>query len=167
MPPYSLQTLKQKHFRILELYLEGLGRKEIAAFVGMTPEGIGLILSAPIFQDEAARRREEKLARGDDNDHEAISRVREVLEANAEKAVRKQIDLLDSIDDALVLRASNNILDRVLGKPVSPVVHAGTAGLVVDIEHMEVLQVALTEAAKPTKLVETKVVSNGSDNRKI
>ncbi len=163
MSEYNLQELKQRHYRIVELCLEGITRNDIAHTIGMTPEGVGLIISSPLFQDELARRREIRNKTMDDNHCGDTLRVKEILEENAEAAAQTQVDLLKSEDESIKLRASGSILDRVLGKPQSNDVSSGVVGLTISADQVQILQIALSESQglSKSKALSVKVVDNG------
>ncbi len=153
MSEYALQELKQRHYRIVELFLEGITHKDIAHIVGMTPEGISLIISSSLFQDEVSRRRKIRNETMDDNHNGSTLEVKGILEENAAKAAEVQVKLLESKDEAIKLRASGSILDRVLGKPQSNVISERSNGLTISADQVQILQVALSESKSGEKVL--------------
>ena len=158
MSEYILQELKQRHYRIVELYLEGITRKEIAHTIGMSPEGVGLIISSSLFQDEVGRRREIRNETMDDRHNSSTLEVKGILEENAIKAANVQVALLASDDETIKLRASGSILDRVLGKPQNNAVSEGMHSLTISADQVQILQIALSES-KGNEEVLTKIES--------
>lgn len=141
----EIQRIMPHHFRIMELDLAGLGRKEIAAQVGMSEAGVGNILKSPIYQDEVARRRKDQFREETDA---AVQEVRQgtrtamqKLEDAADKAADTQIGLLDSDDESIQHRTAKDILDRVYGSGDQ----GGTTNITIDAENVQLIQQALSE----------------------
>ena len=146
---YHIQRLLPRHFQILELHLGGLSNVEIASTVGMTKEGISTIIRSPIFQSELQRRLTERNNRSVDSQiSEVVSQARKVLEHAATKAAETQEQLLESDDDSVKLRASDSILDRVLGRKEAPGSKSDGPNITVNIASADVklLLTALTES---------------------
>ncbi len=80
--PFHLKKLLPRHYRILELCLDGKNRKDIAREVGLTPRAITNITNSPIFQFEYARRRKERQKQNDRAALLEIKSLREMLKIN-------------------------------------------------------------------------------------
>jgi hypothetical protein len=116
MAQHEISRLLPRHFRIVELALEGMHTNEIAAAMGMHPQSISLILNSTLVQEEMSRRRSAREIATDDAALDGTLAVRKHLEDSAMDAARTQSMLLESESDSIKLGASNSILDRVLGK---------------------------------------------------
>lgn len=145
--PHEIERLLPRHFVIMDLVLAGLGPTDIARELSMSPVGVGLIVNAPIFQSELARRRSQANVGLQESAQQemraAVSRAKSILEGAANQAASVQTELLECGDPSIRLRASDSILDRVLGK--SAEVHRPT--IVIDKAVIANLQLALVEAA--------------------
>jgi len=140
--PTTLQRLLPRHFRILELCLEGFSKKDIAGAIGMTPQAISLITNSPLFQDELARRRAERNIEADDRSVGGVVESRRLLEEASAAAAQTAIDLLGSEDERVQLSSANSILDRVFNKEEG----AGPSGLTINVDQLKVLQIAIQES---------------------
>jgi hypothetical protein len=145
MGQHEIQRMLPRHYQILDLTLAGNGPKEIAQALGMTPQAISLITSAPLFQNEVARRR----ANIDRHTDEALStvpqRAKQLMEDNALLAAQTHVDLLDPnfAPDPKVRQASANaILDRVFGDPSSKQHQV----VILEAGAIQLLQLALAES---------------------
>jgi len=143
--PNEIQRLLPRHHAILELALAGHKARDIAQAVDMTPEGVGLIMRAPLFQDALARRRKEQSIRVDEAKAEDSQRARGVLEQAAVAAAETQVALLQAEKEDVKLRASNSILDRIIG-PASA--QAKGPVVMINAETVQLLQLAIAESAK-------------------
>jgi transcriptional regulator len=138
---HELKKLLPRHYKIMELFLDGLSYKEVADTLGMTPQAIQLISKSPLFQNELARRRESHETSLSKTRTEAQSEAQAILNQNARKAAETEADLLDEDDPSIRRKSAEAILDRVLGKgdqQQSSVVHINT-------ESLQLLQLALKE----------------------
>lgn len=140
----QLKRMLPRHFRILDLYLTGeMNIKDIAEAVGMTPQGVGLIVKNPIFQKEAGRRRSSLERKTEDKiAGSTVESARKVIENAALDAARTHVKLLVSNDDKVKQRSASEILDRAGLKERAeeqPEVH-------VNVEHFTVLHEALKES---------------------
>lgn len=155
MSQNEIQRMLPRHFRILELTLHGLSRSQVAEEIGMSPEGVGLILKSPIFQSELSRQREELLGKTQEaaqvaTEH-SVARAQEILQGAASQAAEKHVTLLQSEDEAIAQRSANSILDRVLGKTSD-----SSNTIVVEKGAVQLLMLALQEGG----LSESRLVSN-------
>lgn len=141
----ELQRLLPRHYKIMDLVLEGMGPAEIADSLDMSRVGIGLIINSPIFQERVAARRV-KIEQGhDDLVAVSVSRAMDRLQGSADDAAKVHTDLLESENDSIKQRSASEILDRVgLGKQEQ----RGNDGIHVTInaEVAQVLQIALEES---------------------
>lgn len=138
--PHQLQKLIPRHFKILDLYLEGMSQVDIAKEVGMHQANIGLVVRSPVFQNELALRR--SLREKDEKElrQTGLVQAKGVLEGAAFRAAETQVGLLESEDDRIKLASSNSILDRVFGDEKGPV------GVVINTETVQLLSLAVQES---------------------
>ena len=152
--PHEIKRLLPRHFKMLELKLAGLGNKEIAEALGVTPQNVYAVSRSPIFNAEYQRQLE---AQNTDSLRQVVTdteeKVKQILLDNAESAATTQATLLDSPDESVRLRASNSILDRVIGKPQDK---SGQPGMGVSInietEQANLLVTALKESSNGRKI---------------
>jgi len=142
----SINRLLPRHFKILDLALQGLSRTQIAERMEMSPVGVGLILNSPKFQDELARRRTEIDKKSDEGLATNLANAKEILSNAAEDAAQVHVDLLNSEDDRVKQFSANQVLDRV-GLARAEKGGGGDFNVaVINAESLQVLQVALKEA---------------------
>lgn len=142
----SINRLLPRHFKILDLALQGLSRTQIASEMEMSPVGVGLILNSPKFQDELARRRTEIDKKSDEGLATNLANAKEILSNAAEDAAQVHVDLLNSEDDRVKQFSANQVLDRV-GLARAEKGGGGDFNVaVINAESLQVLQVALKEA---------------------
>jgi hypothetical protein len=144
---YQIQRLLPRHFKMLDLKLEGIPNREIAKILDCSEGNVHTVTRSPLFLRELNERMKK---RNDDAVHHEteahLGKVRSILEQNAEKAANTQVDLLDSEDDGVRLRSSNSIMDRVLGR-TDVVATAGTSiNVQINAEKAQLLNVALQES---------------------
>jgi len=148
-----VRKLAPRHFKVLDLCLEGKLASEIAKELGMKPETVGNIIRSPTFQDRLARSKSEKAHQEINLRQEKLVRARGILEEGATIAAEAQVGLLKSDDDRIKLQASQAILDRVFdGDEKDP----GT-GLIINTESVQLLQVAIQESRKPLREIDVTV----------
>lgn len=155
MGQHELQKLMPRHFKILEMFLNGQTRKTVAQAVGMTPEAIGQIYYAPLFQNELARRRALRENESDKEEREYVDKAKKKLREHAEGAVGVHVELMgDEAADPRVRQISADaILDRVFEKGGQTQAPA----IVLSAEKVEILQVAMQEAFDKTEVVDLEV----------
>jgi len=111
MSQNELQRLLPRHHEIIKMCLCGITRNDIASTLKMSPEGVGLIINSPLFQDELARQREMQIRKDSEvRSNDAL----DILQNAAADAAQKHVNLLDSDDERVVQASANAILDRVL-----------------------------------------------------
>lgn len=113
MSLHQLQKLNPRHFKILDLVLDGYKAKEIADALDMSLPGVGVILNSPSFQHELALRRNvinerknEELATGKNDP------VLEKLKASALQAANRLAHNVENGSGSVSNRAAAEILDR-------------------------------------------------------
>jgi len=104
----------------MDLYIAGLGPKDIAERLEMERRSVSAIIHAPNFQHALAIRRNSIEENQDDkalrNDQEAAKMAKEserVLKEHAMEAVEKMVELMEDQSHGIQLRAAADILDRV------------------------------------------------------
>ena len=150
--PHELQRLQARHQKILDLSLDGFSRTQIAELVGMSPTSVGLILRAPLFQEEYSRRKEAQDAQdGEDRSVHRI-RARDTLESASQLAAQKHVELLDSQDESIQLRSAKEILDRAWGKESE-----GKPSITVSADQINLLIETAQQVQEPEKEVIAKI----------
>ena len=139
---HEIQRMAPRHFRILELCLQGHSKKVIAEALGMTPQAISLITNSPLFQDQLARRRGEVEKVSNEAVGSAVVDARNTLVENAQAAANKQVDLLNAENESVQLHAATAILDRVMEKKDGDKVTSP----MIQTEQLNVLVLALKES---------------------
>jgi len=137
------KRLNERHQRIKDLYLMGIGRKEIAGELGMSPQAVSMIINSPLFQHSIAGKREEL----EDEKREIMGgelvRAREVLERASLRAAETHEELLDHEDPRVRQKSADSILDRV---GISGRDQVGGVRIEIDSQVMEGLIRALKES---------------------
>lgn len=140
---YNIGTLKSKHYQIIDLALVGESNVDIAKALDMHTQTVGMILRSPLVMSELARRRKESdsVVLGTLDRSAMLGKAKSILEQGAEDAAQKHIELLDTDDPSLQLKAATHILDRVFGRAdeVAPVIHITT-------EQVQLINLALKES---------------------
>lgn len=156
--PFSskeIQRLVPRHFRMLDLKMAGYTNKQIADVVNCSEGSVKIISRSPLFIAEINRRLS---TRNENKAEEEVlayaSKARIILEKSGENAATTQVDLLESDDDSVRLRASGSILDRVLGKTDA----GSTAGTTINVQinetHAQLLVLALKESSNAQRQLE-------------
>jgi len=142
---HKVQRMLPRHFQILDMVMAGHSNEVIAKTIEVHRDTVGYITRSPLFQAELARRRKEDNTEeilGMDRDA-IIGKARSILEQSVEAAAEKHVELLDTEDPALQMRAASQILDRVFGKAeeksVRPVVSLSA-------ENVQLLIIAMKES---------------------
>ena len=113
--PSPLQRLNSVHFAMIDSDLAGMSRKQIAEKFDRTPEGVGMVQKSPLYQRELSRRRDKREKMTDSAASSTAIDAQAYLERHALMAAENQIGLMESMDDSIRLRASESVLNRVLG----------------------------------------------------
>lgn len=137
----GIQRLQGHHLRMVELRLSGLKNVEIAKVMKMSPENVSLVLSSPLFQDELAKRREQRNRIKDEIAGVQENDANRILADAESTAAQTMSDLLQSQDEKMKFSAAKDILDRRgLGKGTQvPVTH-------ITIDRLNLLVQAQNEA---------------------
>lgn len=145
MAKHQLKQLSPKHYRMLEMTLQGMGRAEIAREMDVTPQCVSLVVNSPVFQQQLSRRRERRERAEDQGSGIAAARAREVLDNAAEQAAEKHVALLGSEDDAIAQRSASEILDRTGVTRQAQRKDNEHAGVLIDAQQLNVILLALEE----------------------
>ena len=92
--PYQLKKLLPRHYRILELCLDGKNYKDIAKEIGLTQRAISNITNSPIFQNELARRRKERDIKLDKDYISEINLLKKEIRTSCLTGSKKHVELL-------------------------------------------------------------------------
>lgn len=138
--PHQLRRMLPRHYRIIELCLAGFTRKQIAQAMQMSEAGIGLIINAPIFQDELARRREALEKSSTTALAYGPQRAKEILEDAAVEAASKHVELLDADDPAIQQRSAGYILDKIFREDMGERVGGAAQVTVITAERLQLIQ---------------------------
>lgn len=116
-PFYQIKHERLEHRMLMYLKAEGHSNVEIAKITGFSAVAVSNILRQPWAQEEVLRIVK---AQGDDA-------VQQVLKGAALDSVMKLIEIRDDphVSKETCRKASNDLLDRVFGKPNQPVQHSG------------------------------------------
>lgn len=163
---YQIKRMMPRHFRMIDLHVAGLSNVDIAKTLECTPQSVGIVLRSPIVRKEIQRQLSIKSDGSIEQDLDAFaSRALAALEESSEKAANTQIDLLESDDDSVKLRASSSILDRVLGKPEPQ--HASEGAHIkieINTQDAQLLMVALQESKEiSSHAKDTQPTADGQD----
>lgn len=107
------EQLTPRAVQIQDLAIQGLTSGQIAKRLDMSHPYICTIMSAPNFQHQLAIRRAKLEDRIDDKVANATVEAGTILKGASIEAAKKLVDLVDSSNDPLALRASESVLDRV------------------------------------------------------
>lgn len=138
----ELKTLLPRHYRILDLLLEGKSNVEVAEAVGMSSGAISAINASPLFQHELAKRRDHLRKVHEDTSVQSIHKARSILNEAAGRAAGLLSDQVDHADPNVAQRASVNILDRVLGQSKDA---AARPMVMITAEKLQLIQQVLRE----------------------
>jgi len=144
---YEIQRLLPRHFRMLDLKVAGYNNTQIAKLLDVSVVGVTTVCRSPLFTAELNRRMKDRNENAPAEERDAfLGKARSILSENAPKAATVAVDLMDSDDDSVRLRASGSILDRVLGKPDTKTdVQSSAPTVVINSEVANLLVLALKE----------------------
>lgn len=108
----KIESLNNRHYKILDLCLSGYTNKEIAEAVGMRQTQVSIVTRSPNFQHELALRRERINEQRDTNLASVQDDATNILKDQARSAAMKLTGLLDSENEGIVRQSANDILDR-------------------------------------------------------
>ena len=109
---YEVQKLNPRHYQILDLFLAGLQKVQIAERLNMSPMQISIITNSPTFQHELAIRRARIDELSDIKLASSNNEVSSTLKEATLKAAKKLIEKMDTGDDNMEFKASCEVLDR-------------------------------------------------------
>lgn len=159
MPVNEIKRLLPRHYAILDLVLLGHGPKEIAEVLGITPQSAGMVINAPLFQDELARRRVVQNGQTDQVAFDAKIRAKQLLGQLSVRAVEVHEELLESSDESVRQRSASKILDEVFRSDDTPGNAPGSArAVVMSREALELLVCAMKESGLGSPLPQRKQV---------
>ena len=143
----EIHRLLPRHFKILEMRLAGCSNKEIAESVNCTPQNIHIVCRSPLFIAEFNRKLQDQIDYGISLDREAfVGKAQSMLNVASLQAAETQVDLMESDDDSVRLRASGSILDRALGKVESKTSDSAASQVVINTSDATLLIIALKES---------------------
>ncbi len=149
---HEIQRMLPRHYSILELVLDGFGPKEIAEVVGMSKEGVGQVIMAPIFQNELANRRQKQTRAFEDNRVKDVSAAKKRLEELAIEAVETHAELMGPDHKPEVRqRSADAVLSKVYPRGIdgSGGENSPLAGVtIITLGDLKSLQVALRESGR-------------------
>ena len=158
--PHQIQRLLPRHFKMLEMKLAGCSNLEIASTLDCTKDSVYIVSRSPLFIAEFNRQMKDQIDHGIQFEREAfVGKARSILEVSSQQAAETQVDLLESDDDAIRLRASGSILDRALGKTGSGTSDPVVPSVVINAQDANLLIIALKES---THAEEDNPATNGS-----
>jgi hypothetical protein len=117
--PLGISRLMPRHFRCIELALDGLGPREIGPLVGLSSGSVGVILSSEVVQEELARRRSGINLRADEARAcgvRAVDLAEGTLAMSSVSAAEKLDELVGGEDQQLSFKAASKILEIALGR---------------------------------------------------
>jgi hypothetical protein len=145
-PVEGLQRLLPRHYKIIELALDGFSNISIANMMNMTAVGIGIILRDAKVQHELARRRDNVQKKQDDVRVNTSSLARDTLNEMTLDAVETLDEVrrraLESGDHTNARLACKHILDKAWGEGDS---RDAKPTVLINIEQLNVLNQALKE----------------------
>jgi hypothetical protein len=116
MAEYTLNQLKHTHLAMVEMCVQGASPRDVADATGYNIVTVRQLIRAPLFQNELAKRRGQQQRVVDKVSAEKLTRAKQVLVDNVEKAAGVQVGLLNSVDERVQQTAVTNIFDRVFGR---------------------------------------------------
>ena len=141
--PHEIQRMLPRHFKIMEMKLAGYTNVDISKTVGLGENAVSYITRSPLFVTEYNRQLKEQTDNGIAEDRAAFAgKARSILDSATTKAANRLVDLIDSDDESVGLRASGSILDRALGKVDNE--SKGGPSLIVQINSVDALLISNT-----------------------
>lgn len=147
--PGEGKRMMPAHWKIMDLELGGLTRGEIAGVMNRSPEGVGLVMSGQVYQDEIARRRESLTQKKDSGLVNHLQLTRETLEqASLDAAELLQEQIGDgSLKPEIRQSAADKVLNAAFGRGKGEDDSQGKV-TIVTIEQLQVLNLARTESGE-------------------
>lgn len=108
----NLRSLTPRHYKILDLTIQGLPRKEICERVEISPRQLSTLYNSPSFKHQLAVRREKFEEKYDERVMQKNDEVEDTLRKSAQKAAEKMVGLIQSQDPKIAMRSAEQVLDR-------------------------------------------------------
>lgn len=137
-----IQALLPRHFKMIELALQGHAVNKIAEILGMNKCAVSSVLRSPMIQNELARRRAELQLQTIEKENLATTGAMNILNEQADRAARTLGSLLDSCDERIKLSSAKEILDRVLNKNGDE----GQPRIMIQADQLQMLNVSIKES---------------------
>jgi transcriptional regulator len=142
----EIKRMLPRHFRILELALQGFSNTEIAEELNMAASTVCKIQRSPLFQKEITdARRDRKEPEFFKAEREAtVGKARSILEVAAADAAKAHIEVMQNTDDmSLKLRAADKILDRAMGSASE----GQGSTVILSADQVQLLTIAMQESS--------------------
>jgi predicted transcriptional regulator len=147
-PSYNLQSMQSKHHNIARMRFLGYNNKQIAAEVGVSESTVSSVINSPIVQ--AKLRMMQASA-----DKECLDLQKQIAEI-APKALQNIVEVVETgslhgegVTAMTVLKESNNLLDRHMGKATQVLKSSHTHAHLTADDIRELKEAAMAAAAKP------------------
>jgi DNA-binding transcriptional regulator GbsR (MarR family) len=140
----DLQRLLPRHHKIIELSLLGMTIREIADEVGMSPLGVSNVINSPRFQEELATRRVSHNEAVDNSKVSALSKIKSLIDENAEKAMQVHLDCLEEEDVRVRQSSASTILNKLFEGNKQEV--GSQSSISISGETIQILNVTIQEA---------------------
>ena len=108
----QIQLMTPRHFKILDLVLDGAKPSIIAKKLSMSYSQASIIIRSQLFQHQLAIRRSQYEEKQADRAAIAVDEVKEALQKSAISAANKLIFGIDSDNETIALKSATEILDR-------------------------------------------------------
>jgi len=139
---FSLQKLNPRHYKILDMCLQGLQAVDIASQLKMSPTQINNIIRSPSFQHQFALRRQKLESIQDTTE---VDSVKQLLKQNAEKAASKLVDCINSDDERIAIKSASEILDRSgYPKEQQQNVQDNSVNIIISADELSILKESLS-----------------------
>jgi len=156
-----IQALLPRHFKMIELALEGKSVVQIAKELGMNKCSVSSVLKSPMIQNELARQRAERESKMIESENIRITGAMNILNAQADEAARTLGALLKSPDERIQLSSAKEILDRVLDKKTG---EQGGPKVMIQADQLQLLNLSIKESLGRLSIpaIETKPVASST-----
>lgn len=166
MAQHQIQRLLPRHFKMINYHVAGMTNRQIADMLGVTEQSVGIVLRSPMALAEVQRQLKARNNGEVTDEAEAYaSKARITLQQNSEKAAQTQVELLDSDDDSVRLRASGSILDRVLGRQDANASDGPHVKVEISAKYAQLLVTALNESKTLKEPVNGKADESAADGQ--
>jgi hypothetical protein len=109
---HQLQRLFPRHYQMIELFLQGVSNRDIAAQLDMTTATVANVFNSGLVQQQLARRRKNMEKTADESISRSLADAQALIEQSAVAAAQVHVDLLESSDQRVKQSSANAILDR-------------------------------------------------------